>query len=300
MNSHVSSVNRQSPTLHGVLKAPDNNYLHGSKTCAVLIVQVTADSSSSPIRSHMAPVPEVTFQPHQRNQTADEAVHASGSMWDHEFAAPHTYAGAYASKATGQWNHTHPAPAQPGAVERPPAIAQRQQAPLPQGMHQPSPSVPSQAHAFPGERLWSMQTPAAVAANAAVAAAAEAAAAAAFPGTGEIRSWPGQHASPPSAGAIHGHRGSPIVEAKEKELKDETDKMRLEREHVAAIRANLQQAQQALDQERLAFEAHKVSRPGTLNSWLCFDVFLSLPLHACMSLSIAMLHPLRHTDLIRQ
>lgn len=49
-----------------------------------------------------------------------------------------------------------------------------------------------------------------------------------------------------------------MVEAKEKELKDETDKMRLEREHVAAIRANLQQAQQALDQERLAFEAHKV------------------------------------------
>lgn len=103
-----------------------------------------------------------------------------------------------------------------------------------------------------------MQTPAAVAANAAVAAAAEAAAAATYPGTGDMRAWPAQGMSPPTT-AMHGHRGSPIVEAKEKELKDETDKMRLEREHVAAIRANMQQAQQALDQERLAFEAHKVS-----------------------------------------
>lgn len=55
-----------------------------------------------------------------------------------------------------------------------------------------------------------------------------------------------------STGLPSGADNSPL------ELQSEVDRLRQEREHVAAIRANLQQAQQALDQERFAFEAHKV------------------------------------------
>lgn len=235
--------------------------------------QVAPEPSFSSMHNTQSAVPmsELTFQPHHRSPPADEPDQAASSMWDHDFSASHSYAAAHASKAAGQWKNTYEPPSNPPALERSHTcssaamqhtmpVQQHSQPQPPQAPPRSSASAPvAQAHQFSGERLWSMQTPAAVAANAAVAAAAEAAAAAAFPGPGDMRAWHGQHTSPPSAGGIHGHRGSPIVEAKERELKDETDKMRLEREHVAAIRANMQQAQQALDQERLAFEAHKVS-----------------------------------------
>lgn len=230
---------------------------------------------------NVVPMSELTFQPHHRSPAADEQDQAASSMWDHEFSAPLSYAAAHASKAAGQWKNTYEPPSHPSALERSHTcsstamqhtmpIQQHSQPQPPQAPPRSSASAPvAQAHQFSGERLWSMQTPAAVAANAAVAAAAEAEAAASFTGPSDMRAWHGQSMSPPSAGGIHGHRGSPIVEAKKKELKDETDKMRLEREHVAAIRANMQQAQQALDQERLAFEAHKVSCAKNLHITMC-------------------------------
>eukprot|EP00892_Ulva_mutabilis_P004338 jgi/Ulvmu1/2276/UM013_0123.1 len=219
---------------------------------------------------------ELTFQPHKGSPPPDGAAHGTSTMWDHDFSATNSYAAAHASKPAAPWHHgSHSSmppqeqPLQPHTASMPPGMQAHHQALPPQSQSHSTGLGPgtaaTQAQPFTGERLWSMQTPAAVAANAAVAAAAEAAAAYA-PAAGAMHGWHGQATSPPSVGGVHGHRGSPLVEAKEKELQDETDKMRLEREHVSAIRANLTQAQQALDQERLAFEAHKANVKAAMDA----------------------------------
>ena len=55
---------------------------------------------------------------------------------------------------------------------------------------------------------------------------------------------------------------SPLAEVAAQErmgkLQEELGRLRMEREHAAAVRANMEQASKALQQERAAFEAHKV------------------------------------------
>lgn len=66
------------------------------------------------------------------------------------------------------------------------------------------------------------------------------------------------HAEPRAAPAT-----SPLAEVAAQErvgqLQEEMGRLRMEREHAAAVRANMEQASRALQQERAAFEAHKVS-----------------------------------------
>jgi hypothetical protein len=55
-----------------------------------------------------------------------------------------------------------------------------------------------------------------------------------------------------------------LTERRLEELQDEMAKLRMEREHVAAVRANMDQAARALDQERTSFETEKVHAHWTL------------------------------------
>jgi hypothetical protein len=240
--------------------------------CSSLIrgyfMQMLPETSVSSIAETMSfREADVTFAPHSPQGMHDPSMFApasreaspappstadGNSMWDHHFAGTNSYAAAHAlaiarsavtpeeagsmafsasPHSSGKGDNTGFSSPWGGPAASPPPAAPPQQSTLPVA-HAP-------VQQWPTEPQWTVQPPGVPAA-------------AHMPRSADG----GLHAD--ACMDMRGAASVPTPDMSSRAIQDEVDRLRMEREHVSAIRANLQQAQQALDQERLAFEAHKV------------------------------------------
>lgn len=232
---------------------------------------------------------DVSFAPHSPQSIPDSSpvappsreaspgLHSSNaeldSMWDHDFAGSNSYAAAHAlatarSAVTdfpedGSHAAVSASPLSSGSMAgdrtalpaRPPASVSPQPS-LPPPQRHALPAMHASAQPWTAEPDWSVQLQGVAASQNGL------------PLHRVSRAdYSGQMPRPPDVGGhadafagldSRGAGTSPGPDMHPRAIQDEVDRLRMEREHVSAIRANLHQAQQALDQERLAFEAHKV------------------------------------------